>query len=295
MRNIEEIKKVADQVAEYLQKEKGLQAAAQIVEKNNNIQMCGLSIREEGATIAPVIYIDNYVIEDRCVRDIAETTYQLYLKHKPKHADMDVSQYLNWSYVKDNVFLRIVSAENEAKDFVKRTLLDMVYYPVITFIIEGNVGSITVKNNILEEIGVTEDEIFAAASFNTIRNAKASSMAETLANLLGQFPMEKEEVEHEKKGLEEMIVVTNQNDTNGAGILACDSYMDMLCDKYADGGNLVVFPSSIHEVIVIPYKENDDMNNYSNMVSEVNMTQVMVEERLVDHAFIYKKGIGLTM
>lgn len=292
MRNIEEIKKVADMVAEYLQKEKGLKVVAQIVEKNN-IQRCGLSIMEEGANITPVVYIDNYVIEGRCVRDIAEVAYQLYLEHKPKHASMDMSPYLKWSYVKDNVFLRIVSAENETKGFIKRTLLDMVYYPAITVCFEGQTGCISVKKDVLDKIGVTEDEIFNAAISNTIRDAKASSLKEVLADLFGNFSMEEDMEDESYSELEQMIVVTNQSTCNGAGILACNSYMDMLCDKYAGGGNLVVFPSSVHEIIVIPYKEDTDMKVYSDMVNDVNTTQVSIEERLVDHAFIYKKGIGL--
>ena len=48
---------------------------------------------------------------------------------------------------------------------------------------------------------------------------------------------------------------------------------------------LIILPSSIHEVLVVPYKEGMDMNDMRAMVSEVNATEVLPEDQLISDAY----------
>jgi hypothetical protein len=48
-----------------------------------------------------------------------------------------------------------------------------------------------------------------------------------------------------------------------------------------------MLPSSIHEVIIIPYIDSSmTIEEFSSMVSEINNTQVSPEERLTDKAYL---------
>lgn len=49
---------------------------------------------------------------------------------------------------------------------------------------------------------------------------------------------------------------------------------------------LVCLPSSVHEMIILPYEENGDMEVLNNMVAEINQNEVEPEERLTDRAYI---------
>ena len=48
----------------------------------------------------------------------------------------------------------------------------------------------------------------------------------------------------------------------------------------------IVLPSSVHEVIVLPYSEDQAFNN---MVNEVNESKVAAEEVLGHKAYLFKK------
>ena len=48
----------------------------------------------------------------------------------------------------------------------------------------------------------------------------------------------------------------------------------------------VVLPSSIHEMLILPYDDSIDMDVMSEMVREINATQVSPEERLTDQAYL---------
>lgn len=45
-------------------------------------------------------------------------------------------------------------------------------------------------------------------------------------------------------------------------------------------------PSSIHEFLVIPYKEQYNIDKLSEMVKEVNLTEVNPIEQLADKAYL---------
>jgi len=49
---------------------------------------------------------------------------------------------------------------------------------------------------------------------------------------------------------------------------------------------IVVLPSSIHEMIIMPFNSSVNLDNLSAMVKEINETQVLPEERLTDRAYV---------
>ncbi len=55
--------------------------------------------------------------------------------------------------------------------------------------------------------------------------------------------------------------------------------------------NLVILPSSIHEVILIPVDSADSatLEKYTQMVREVNESQLADDEILSDHAYYFNR------
>ena len=50
----------------------------------------------------------------------------------------------------------------------------------------------------------------------------------------------------------------------------------------------MVLPSSIHEMLILPYQGDMNLNDLSAIVREVNVVQVEPEERLADTAYLIK-------
>ena len=74
---------------------------------------------------------------------------------------------------------------------------------------------------------------------------------------------------------------------NGATVLLYDDILKELSDLFEK--DLIILPSSIHEVLILATDENDRQNldHYTAMVKEVNASQLQDEEILSDHAYYY--------
>ena len=90
-----------------------------------------------------------------------------------------------------------------------------------------------------------------------------------------------------------MYILTNQKGINGASCLLYPDVMNKLSEEFQS--DFYVFPSSIHELILVPTHDNKSNNEYSNMVREINATQVAREEVLSDHVYYYSRVNGLVM
>ena len=57
------------------------------------------------------------------------------------------------------------------------------------------------------------------------------------------------------------------------------------------GSNLIILPSSIHEVIIIPYKDDISLQFCKEMVTEINNTEVDREDILSNSVYIYDRSL----
>ena len=57
--------------------------------------------------------------------------------------------------------------------------------------------------------------------------------------------------------------------------------------------NLFILPSSIHEAILIPDSGKMSVEQFSEMVREINLDQVPEEERLADDIYYYNRALGI--
>ena len=62
--------------------------------------------------------------------------------------------------------------------------------------------------------------------------------------------------------------------------------------EFADsqGSDLVILPSSIHEVLLVPYKERLDFEYLRQMVRNINGLEVPPEDQLSDEVYLYERG-----
>lgn len=78
---------------------------------------------------------------------------------------------------------------------------------------------------------------------------------------------------------------------NGAGVLASRPCMEELEDRF---GELIIFPSSIHEILVVPRGALDaikgNKNELTEMVRDINASTVKPFEQLADNVYIYHDG-----
>ena len=86
-----------------------------------------------------------------------------------------------------------------------------------------------------------------------------------------------------------MYVATNKSRVNGAAIIACEDVLENFCREKEIKG-VVIIPSSIHEILLLPIDYNFNEDEINNMIQEVNSNEVSENERLSDHVYYYYAG-----
>lgn len=83
---------------------------------------------------------------------------------------------------------------------------------------------------------------------------------------------------------QQMYVISNKEMKNGATSMFYDDALETLSEKI--GTDLYILPSSIHEVIAVS-TDFGTPETLSEIVREVNGTQVSEEEQLSDNVYYY--------
>ena len=85
-----------------------------------------------------------------------------------------------------------------------------------------------------------------------------------------------------------MYVLTNRSKLFGASELLRLDTLREIAGKLQD--NLMILPSSLHEVIILPEKESPSGKEAAEMVKAVNDSELAPDEILSDHVYRFDRG-----
>lgn len=121
-----------------------------------------------------------------------------------------------------------------------------------------------------------------AATPEQIYKAKANMMRRVrLGSMMSLLFSEGETLENFKFSGNPMNVATLDCKMYGAGLLYCEEFLKEMEEKI---GRYYILPSSIHELIFVP-ADAVPKSDLTDMVREVNETQVSEDDYLADRAF----------
>lgn len=256
--------------------------------KNNGTSLQGLIVFEPESNILPTIYLDDYYqgyMMGRNLEQIESEIMELYRRNRRENK-MDVSFFTEWENVKQRIIFRLVNyaANKELLNGVPhRRILDLavVYHCLVESNSEAD-ATILIHSPHMEFWKVTEDVLFHAALENTpcLQKACVVNMEQVCCGIL--------EEKDSDLGIPKMMnIMTNANRTNGAGVILYPNVLKEFAEEM--GHDLYIIPSSIHETILLPML-GDDWEALSQMVKEVNATQLAPEEVLSDHVYEYRRA-----
>lgn len=254
---------LADKVAEEL-RGRGYNAEACEVTKNG-VKLQGVRIATEGSNIAPVIYLD-----DKAESLEAEVERIAEIYEENKNPDLDTSLFTDPYQAAQGLRIGLQRSSNE--DLVK-TEHDLEGIEAYLYIKHGSFSA-KVKPELLETIELTEAEAWEIAETNTAAEATFDTMTNYIQQITG--------ADIERPG--EMYILTNQDKTRGAAALYSTETLEAIAEA-AGTREFIAIPSSIHEWLLIPAR-SITKEEATQMVQEVNATQVAPEEQLADRAFL---------
>lgn len=203
-----------------------------------------------------------------------------------------VSVGAKWEEVKESIFVGVVNSERNQMNFDEGKILHYDWEGLSFFCMlrqeRGNeMRFVHINQVMMKTWGCTFHMIFEQGIKNTEDESVIIEMEQLILQLLG------EETLNENLGepMFPMYVFTNKMRVLGAAGAFFGGKVKELSKQLES--NLFILPSSIHEAILIPDSGKMSVEEFSEMVREINLEQVPEEERLADDIYYYNRALGI--
>lgn len=194
---------------------------------------------------------------------------------------------------KKSLFVKLVNTErNESlvEQSISKEFLDLsaVVRVVLKMDKEG-MASMALSKGDAEILGMTEEEIYAAALANTLRlfPPKLMNLGRYIEMSIGaELPLGEDEVT--------TYILTNQKEVDGAIYFMSPEVVGAIAEALED--DLYILPSSVNEVLLVRASELEDgVDELKAMVRDVNETIVAEKDILSYNVYHYDKEHGITI
>ena len=264
------------------------------ISKNNGRIYHGITVIEKDTNCSPSLYLDDMFAEyckGMSIEDIMERLRTLYFKSKCE-GNIDVSFFDDYDKVCDRVMFKLIGYEKNKKmleNMPFRTITDLavVYFCEVSDPRIGT-GVIMIRNEHIAHWNIDEERLYQDALLNTPRLNPVSinSLMDTVAEISGISDLEDED----DFG---MMVLSNQNKMFGASAILYPDILQEVADRFEC--DLIIIPSSVHEVILMPNRHEMgdlELQNLKNIVECVNRESVGLEDILSDNVYRYDRFNG---
>ena len=260
---------------------------------NNGSKYNGINIFPQGSgrRTSPVIDLDRLYksFEDGRMR-IGDCVWDIYNSRASLGSSNEVEQFAEntsaWERVKDDIYPALLSTKENSElleKLVSTPMLDLSVVYTIRRKIPGKDNlSVKITKELMLSYEITPEQLHRQAMINMGKDgyeflelaSLVKDMLHTEEVLVGNKP--------------EIYILTNADKSYGAaGILN-----KKLLREFAGNRDFIILPSSVHEMLFVPVNGETDQKFFDEMVSEVNRTQVCLEEKLADHSYYYDAAIG---
>lgn len=271
-----------------------------------NTEMDGLNVVRKGEIFGKCydlgMLYDMYKESQSDMTDFLKDTADLIVKNMSEQKQLANNIKESYLQLKDSdkdVFLGKVffMLENKAQNIAKRQYIPsrdfldcQIVYKYMVTMDDKEMASVMIDNDMMNAHGVTEQELYDAAYKNT-RNFFPENVA-TMADIMSELmikdgvPEDIVEMMYDDFSMDKnMWVISNDNSVNGSVNILYDDILSGISEKA--GGDLCIFPSSVHECIAICDDGTVDYEDFAGMVNNVNMSAVDIRDRLSNQVYKY--------
>lgn len=259
--------------------------------KNNGLLLDGLSISSPSSAFSPTVYLNSYYDEEEeglSLPVIAEQILLLYEEENGLPSEL-AQQLKDFEKIRDRIAYKLINAEDNAvllSEVPHFRYLDLavVFYIIVT---ENDDGQMTalIHDEHLSMWNVTREDLSDLAEKNmaSLLPCRITPIEDAILSLEEEVPLDEETSLFPV----DLYVLSNERGINGA---ACLLYKDVL-KNFAEqvGDDLVILPSSIHEVLLAPSEKALSYDELNEMIYYINRSEVPMEDRLSDHIYYYSR------
>lgn len=261
------------------------------IRKNNGVMLDALILRMSDISSAPVVYLESLYehyltgssVENLCNTIIAGLKKDSIITQEMLHRLQDPE------FACDKIAFRLVSRKANAE-----LLQDVPWIPFLDLAVifhlhlgrsAGNQITSIIHNRQMHDWNLSPLDLFRIAKKNTCR--LYPSAITRLEHLIFGWNPENDPVFSCDPDLPDIYVLTNQNGINGASCLLYENTIKDFANRTSS--DLIILPSSIHEVLLIPDSGCLNYHTFRDMVRTINAHDVPKEDVLSDELYLYHR------
>lgn len=259
--------------------------------KNNGLLLDGLSISSPVSPFSPTVYLNSYYDEEESGLPLPIIAEQILLLYEEGDGlPPEIAKLLkDFEKVKDRIAYKLINAEDNAVllsgiPHFRYLDLAIVFYIIVAESDEGQMTAL-IHDEHLSLWNITKEDLSSLSERNTgvLLPVRITPIEDAILEL------EDEDSVTDPSSLYpvNLYVLTNEKGINGA---SCLLYKDVLKNFAAQvDDDLIILPSSIHEVLLAPSKKALSLNDLNEMIYCINRSEVPMEDRLSDHIYFYSR------
>jgi hypothetical protein len=279
--------------------------------KNNDVLLYALTILPEDCNITPSIYLESFY-EDYCkgksLDEIVDSILQVYESTKTSSA-LDINQFQDYSIASQYITYKLINFESNQRllqdvPYIRFLDLAIVFHLLLDTEITGEATALihhahlklwNIDVHTLYQIAIQNTPKLLGEEFFQMHQLMEHLLLENFnltAQPLSNFNLLDEDFNDLPQDIsrnpENMYVLTNSKRHNGAAVILNQNLLTKISNILDT--DFYILPSSIHEVIVLPCIGNMSANELSEIVQEINVSDVEKTEVLSNHVYKFIKS-----
>ena len=268
--------------------------------KNNELVLYGICIHKENESVSPVVYPEKFMLPYIAGVLNAEKIADVLLEQcRQGEISQNIAACLgDFKLMKDKVRIRLVNYGanfGELEGMPHRKFLDLAitYYLDMQADLAGQNGAGAITNVLMDIWGISEDELYRLGMESLLEEDAFHTM--DILDIIRQSAQEERDTETEEAIAElqrnqnrtKMYVVTNKGCFYGANCLLNTPFLQKMAEN--SGCSLIVYPSSIHEMVILPQKDEYENLMGTEDIQEINYKYLPQNEWLSNSVYRYDR------
>ena len=251
--------------------------------------------------LCPVIYLNAYYEQfkrEMPFNEIVMDIVEVFTENQDMTSGI-AQAFTSFEEMKDRVVYNLIRAETNTellKDIPHVRFLDMavVFYLILNRNEKGRMTAL-IHNSHLECWKITGDELYQLAKVNTpmLFPARIQTLEQIMFDICkAQFDDSLStdmigELSAEENSDSSFYVLSNGDGVKGAGCILYEGCLHKLAEQHHS--DLIILPSSIHEVLLLCDREEMNYQELNEMVRCINKENVPMEDVLSDRIYRYSR------
>lgn len=261
-----------------------------------------------GRKVTPLVYINDLYNSytkngSASIETMLDEAMKILFSDSPEISAIEEAIVSGKLLTKDNIIVCFIPKDRAVKDptYVCMPYLDMYIGYKIIAALDGPGSDMTINltKPLAERLGIKnpEGEAFFKEILNNTERLFPAEI-KSMAAMIEEGLREQGEPECLAKEIANtiddspMYIITNKHKVNGAATILYEQNNPLRILAERLGDDLMILPSSKHEVIAIPSAESIDPVDARTIVTEINATELSANDVLSDSVYLYHRDTG---